>query len=239
MQTDLAPEDMTLLHHVVHLHRPELMPLLDLLGRTPLPLEQRSELRMALSCEWWKRGRRLTEPPEYRTRLIRLMRSVGMRSSLDPDEVELLQVVAARYPDAPALHFDSSRRALLTDEERERVRAILVEERKKSPGWGKPPQPEERTPLAARLATVERYVWTCSPLLPDDMQLLREAVERHRPALLPLLDTLGEVSLTKEQRNELQSGAVLAEFLANLDSRHNPNERGWRMSMFLDYVRWV
>jgi hypothetical protein len=239
MQTDLSPDDMALLHHVVHLHRPELVPLLDLLGRTPLPLEQRSQLWMALSCDRWKRGRRLTEPPEYRTRLIRLMRSVGMRCALDPDEIELLQVVAAHYPGAPALRFDVSGRLLLTGEERECVRDILVEERRKSPGWGKPPQPEEPTPLAARLATVEGYVWTCSPLLPEDMYLPREAVEKHRPALLPVLDRLGEVPLTKEQRNELQSGAVLTEFLANLDSRHNPNERGWRMDMFFDYVRWI
>ncbi len=238
MNTFLSVDDMALLHELVQLHRPELVRFLDLLGHTPLPLDQRSQLRMALSCER-VRGRRLTEPPEYRTLLIRLMKCIGMQCALDPDEIELLHTVVAKYPDAPGPRFDASSRLLLTDEEQQRIQDILVQERRKVPGWGEPQQHEEPTPLAARLETLERYVWTCSPLLPTEMQLLREAVEKHRPALLPILDMLGEVRLTKEQSTELQSGAVLEEFLANLDSRHTPNERGWQMSTFLDYVRWL
>jgi len=237
--TSLSPDDLALLHEVVRRHRPELVPLLDALGHTPLSLAQRSQLCMALSCEWWLHGRQLSEPPRYHTQLLRLMRCVGMRAAFDSDDAALLREVVGKYFPELVVPFDGSGRLLLSDEQRQYAREALLQERKQDAYWGKQPQHEDPTPLAARLATLEGYVWACSPLLPEDMALLREVVQTHKPALLPLLDTLGLVPLTQEQRTELQSGAVLSEFLANLDSGSNPNERGKHVDVFLDYLRWI
>jgi hypothetical protein len=238
MHTSLPPDDLALLHRLVRLHRPELAPLLDKLGHIPLSLEQRGQLRVALSCEWWKHGAQSTEPPTRVTRLRELARCIRMRCALDADDLSLLrEIVTDRLP-ALALRLDDSSRPILADNERRQLQDVLLRAIKDA-GSGKPQPRGDPTSLAARLRQLEGHIWACSPLLPADMQLLREAVEKHRPMLLPLLDTLGEVPLTREQREDLQSGAVLGEFLDNLDSRDEPNERGLRADLLLDYVRWV
>lgn len=238
MYTSLSSDNMALLHRLVQLHRPELVPLLDLLGRTPLPLEQRAQLRTALSCEWWKHGAQLAEPPTRVTSLRALSRCIWMRCALDPEDVILLSEIVAKRRSALPLRFDGSCRPILTDEQRTQLREVLLQEIKDA-GAGKPQPRGEPTALAARLPALEGYIWACSPLLPEDLALLREAVQKYRPLLLPLLDTLGEIPLTKEQADEIQTGAVLSEFLANLEDGHEPNERGKRIDLFLDYVRWV
>jgi hypothetical protein len=229
---------MTLLRHLVQRHRPELVLLLDTLGRVPLPLEQRNQLRSALSCEWWKHGATRDEPLTRVASMRDLLRCIRMRCALDPEDITLLHEIAAKHLPDLALRFDDSSHLILTDDQRTRLHNVLVQEIKEA-GGGKPQARGEPTALAARLPALEGYIWASSPLLPEDFDLLREAVQKYRPALLPLLDTLGQVSLTKEQRTELQTGAILSEFLANLDVHHEPNARGRRADILLDYIRWV
>ena len=73
----------------------------------------------------------------------------------------------------------------------------------------------------------------------EDMAVLREAVERQRPALLPLLDTMYHAPLTLEQRSALRA-AVSDEFVdTGLVRGTQPNNRGVFLETLIDYLAHV
>jgi hypothetical protein len=71
--------------------------------------------------------------------------------------------------------------------------------------------------------------------LPIDMiTLLRHAVERHVPELLPMIDTVGRHPLNETDREALRS-AVLSEFLsAGRDSNDEPTSYGLELERLID-----
>jgi len=67
-----------------------------------------------------------------------------------------------------------------------------------------------------------------------EMKLLKEVVLKHRPSLLPLLDSLGRVSLTTKQREDLR-GAIAEEFSqTGLGKNDEPNSRGRLLENLID-----
>jgi hypothetical protein len=75
---------------------------------------------------------------------------------------------------------------------------------------------------------------TGAGLSSEMMVLLRRAVERHVPELLPLTDAVGSQPLTETDREALRS-AVLSEFLsAGRDSNDEPNSYGLELERLID-----
>lgn len=72
------------------------------------------------------------------------------------------------------------------------------------------------------------------PLSPDMMTLLRITVQRHVPALCPLVDTVGKTPLNKTDREALRQ-VVLSEFLtAGLGSDDEPTSYGLELEALID-----
>ncbi len=64
---------------------------------------------------------------------------------------------------------------------------------------------------------------------PDEIELLREIVSKRAPDLLALIDSLGVVPLTQEQREELR-GVISDEFCeTGLREDNEPNPWGVRL----------
>jgi hypothetical protein len=66
------------------------------------------------------------------------------------------------------------------------------------------------------------------------MVLLREAVDRHRPDLLPLLDKLGEGRLTADEKNELRLAVGSELMQSGFGENWEPNERGLQLEQLVD-----
>ena len=70
----------------------------------------------------------------------------------------------------------------------------------------------------------------------ESTQLLREAVAKHNPELLPLVGQLGVTPLTCEQREALR-GAVSTEFcITGLREDDEPNQRGLDLEEVIDVL---
>lgn len=63
----------------------------------------------------------------------------------------------------------------------------------------------------------------------EDLELLREAVWRHKPALMIVADLVGKVTLTDEQREDLREALVDELLPTGLRPDGEPNERGRRL----------
>lgn len=76
-------------------------------------------------------------------------------------------------------------------------------------------------------------------LKPNDMELLRKLIAKRDPALLPLLDQIGNVRLTFDQRESLRD-KVLDEF-TELGLRENdePNQYGLQLDDLIAYLGHV
>jgi hypothetical protein len=60
----------------------------------------------------------------------------------------------------------------------------------------------------------------------SELMLIRQAVSKHAPSLLPIVDILGVTPLTSEQREGLR-GALASEMVeTGLNKDSEPNERG-------------
>jgi hypothetical protein len=107
------------------------------------------------------------------------------------------------------------------------TRAMGVERRINRETWG------------AQGAEIERlleYVWMSRPLAPDDVQLLRDAIETEAPFLLPLLDKIGTSALTQDESNELRSAIGHHLIETGFGPQWEPNERGERLEALIDYL---
>jgi hypothetical protein len=75
-------------------------------------------------------------------------------------------------------------------------------------------------------------------ILGEDLQLLREAIWRNKPALMTVADLIGKATLTEEQREALRE--VLADELCStgLRSDGEPNERGLKLDDIIGKPRF-
>lgn len=73
----------------------------------------------------------------------------------------------------------------------------------------------------------------------QDMSLLREAITRRRPKLLPLLDQLGTVPLTDEQRENLREAIGIEFCETGLREDSEPNERGLALESLIDALGYL
>ena len=63
---------------------------------------------------------------------------------------------------------------------------------------------------------------------------LREIIQKHRPSLLSILDSIGIIPLTDEQREEFR-GAIADELLeTGLNESDEPNQRGLLLEDLID-----
>ncbi len=70
----------------------------------------------------------------------------------------------------------------------------------------------------------------------EDMELLHEAISKQQPHLLHLLNSLGRVPLSEEERTSLRL-AVTGELCATGFEEHDePNARGLRLEKLIDYL---
>jgi hypothetical protein len=70
----------------------------------------------------------------------------------------------------------------------------------------------------------------------DERNLLRAVVSKHRPALLPLLDRVGLVPLTDDEREDLR-GAVACELVeTGITANAEPNEMGLLLERLIDLL---
>ncbi len=69
---------------------------------------------------------------------------------------------------------------------------------------------------------------------PDQMRLLKEVISKQDPSLLPVVDKLGSVLLTGEQREALREvlEAELSE--TGLQEDYEPNSRGLLLEELID-----
>jgi hypothetical protein len=96
-----------------------------------------------------------------------------------------------------------------------------------------------RTAWSAQSDEIERlmeYVWTSRPLTPEDARLLREAIERAAPSLVPLLDKIGTAALTQEESNALRGAVGFHLIEVGFDQEWKPNARGVRLEALIDYL---
>jgi hypothetical protein len=71
-------------------------------------------------------------------------------------------------------------------------------------------------------------------LEPEETYLLREALLKHRPSLLTMIELIGIVPLNDEQREELR-GAIADELLeTGLGKDDEPNKRGLLLEQLID-----
>jgi len=68
----------------------------------------------------------------------------------------------------------------------------------------------------------------------DETNLLKEVLLRHQPSRMTMLDSIGIVPLTNDQREELRE--VIADELleTGLDKNDEPNERGLLLEHLID-----
>jgi len=67
-----------------------------------------------------------------------------------------------------------------------------------------------------------------------ETDLMKEVVLKHNPSLLPILNSLGQVQLTFEQRESLRE-AISDEFIeTGIKGNDEPNERGLLLERLID-----
>lgn len=67
---------------------------------------------------------------------------------------------------------------------------------------------------------------TSDILEPSELMLIRQAVSKHAPSLLPIVDILGATPLTGEQREGLRRALASELAETGLGKDSEPNERG-------------
>lgn len=70
----------------------------------------------------------------------------------------------------------------------------------------------------------------------EEMNMLKEVLTKHRPSLLPLINSIGIIPLTDDQKEEIR-GALADELIeTGLDEYDEPNERGQLFEHLIDSI---
>jgi len=70
----------------------------------------------------------------------------------------------------------------------------------------------------------------------EERQLARDAVERHRPDLLPLVEYIGARAFSRQEREDLRDAFLKEMLLTGLESSDEPNGRGLALEHLIDSV---
>ena len=73
-------------------------------------------------------------------------------------------------------------------------------------------------------------------LIVEEIDLIKEILSKHHPSLLPIMDSIGIVPISDEQREELR-GAIADELLETALSKDDePNKRGLLLEHLIDLL---